>query len=67
MPFKQGLDQTKTKELSKALRDSMPKLKVSIQGQTLRVVSNSKDELQKAMSLIRSKDLDYPLQFTNFH
>lgn len=66
VPFKQGLDQAKSKELSKVLRDSIPKLKVSIQGQSLRVMSSSKDDLQKAISLIKSKDLDYPLQFTNF-
>jgi len=67
VPFIQGLDQTKTKEVSKLLRDFNPKLKVSIQGQTLRVVSGSKDDLQKAMQTVRSKDLAYPIQFTNFH
>jgi len=64
--FIQGLDQVKTKEISKLLRDFNSKLKVSIQGETLRVVSGSKDDLQKAMQMVRSKDLDYPIQFTNF-
>ncbi len=65
--FKKGLDQTKTKELGKIIRDELPKVKPLIQGETLRVTSSSKDDLQTAISLVRSKDLDYPIQFTNFH
>lgn len=66
VPFKQGLDQTKAKGVSKLIRDQFPKLKVSIQGETLRVMSSSRDDLQAAIKLVRSHDFDYPLQFTNF-
>jgi uncharacterized protein YajQ (UPF0234 family) len=66
VPFKQGLDQSKTKELSKLIREELPKLKSVIQGDTLRVSGPSKDDLQAAMALVRQQSLDYPVQFINF-
>jgi hypothetical protein len=67
LSFKQGLDGDKAKAISKLVREQLPKIKVIIQGPTLRVSSNSKDELQKVMTIVRAADLDYPVQFTNFH
>jgi uncharacterized protein YajQ (UPF0234 family) len=64
--FKQGLDQEKAKQLTKLIREQLPKVKTQIQGETVRVMSGSKDELQTVMQLLRQQDLDYPLNFTNF-
>ncbi len=64
--FKQGLDQDKAKQVTKLLRDQAPKIKATIQGDAVRVTSNSKDELQAAIALLKSQDFDFPLQFTNF-
>ena len=66
IPFVAGLDQDKAKMITKLLRDSLPKLKPQIQGETVRVISSSKDELQQAMQIIRSKDLDFPVAFNNY-
>jgi uncharacterized protein YajQ (UPF0234 family) len=66
VPFVQGLDQDKAKQLTKLIRDEYPKIKTQIQGDAVRVMSGSKDDLQKVMQLLRSKDLDYPLNFTNY-
>jgi cyclic-di-GMP-binding protein len=66
VPFKEGLDQTKAKDISKLIRDSFPKAKTQIQGDAVRVTSASKDDLQAVMQLLRTKDLDYPLAFTNY-
>jgi uncharacterized protein YajQ (UPF0234 family) len=66
VPFKQGLDQEKAKQLTKLIRDEFPKVKTQIQGDAVRVMSGSKDDLQAVMQLIRSKDLDYPVNFTNY-
>jgi uncharacterized protein YajQ (UPF0234 family) len=63
--FLSGLDQDKSKQLVKVIRDESPKAKTQIQGETVRVTSSSKDELQAVMQLLRTKDLDFPLQFTN--
>lgn len=66
VPFKQGLDQDKAKQLTKLIRESHPKVKTQIQGDAVRVMSGSKDDLQAVMQLVRGADLDYPLSFTNY-
>lgn len=66
VPFIQGLDQDKAKQLTKAIRDNYPKVKTQIQGDAVRVMSNSKDDLQAVMQLLRSQDLNFPLSFTNY-
>jgi len=66
VPFKQGLDQEKAKKLTSLLRERLPKVKTQIQGDAVRVTSNSKDDLQTAMQLLREQDYDFPLNFTNY-
>jgi uncharacterized protein YajQ (UPF0234 family) len=64
--FKQGLDQDKAKQITKLLREEFPKVKAQIQGDAVRVTSNSKDDLQGVMQLLKEKDFDFPLNFTNY-
>lgn len=67
VPFKKGLSQESAKQVTKIIRESYPKIRASVQGETIRVSSGSKDELQGAMQLLRTNQtLDIPLQFTNF-
>jgi len=66
VPFKHGLDQDKAKQITKLIRDEIPKAKAQVQGDAVRVTSTSKDELQGVMQLLRSKDFDFPLSFTNY-
>jgi uncharacterized protein YajQ (UPF0234 family) len=66
IPFKQGLSQDNAKSITKLLRDEAPKAKAQIQGDTVRVTSSSKDELQKIISLLSNTDFDFPLQFINY-
>ena len=66
VPFKQGLDQEKAKKLTALIREQSPKTKTQIQGDAVRVTSTSKDELQGIMQLIRERDLDFPINFTNY-
>jgi uncharacterized protein YajQ (UPF0234 family) len=66
VPFKRGLNQEKSKPITKLIQASLPKVKTQIQGEEIRVTSNSKDDLQAVMQLLRSQDFDYPLSFTNF-
>lgn len=66
VPFKQGLDQEKAKQITKLIRDDYPKVKAQIQGDEIRVTSGSKDDLQAVMQLIKSKDFDFPIIFTNY-
>jgi len=64
--FKRGLDQEKAKQITKLIRDHYPKAKTQIQGEEIRVTSQKKDELQAVMQLLKSKDFDFPISFTNF-
>lgn len=66
IPFKQGLDQDKAKKITKLLRDEFPKVKTQIQGDAVRVMSSSKDDLQAVMQLLRTQEFDFPLSFNNF-
>lgn len=66
VPFLQGLDQEKAKKITKLLREEFPKVKALIQGDVVRVNSGSKDDLQAVMQLIREKDFDFPVNFTNY-
>ena len=62
----QGIPQEKAKEISRAIKDQKLKANTSIQGDTLRVTSKSKDELQEVMTLLRGGDYGITLQFENF-
>ena len=66
VPFKDGLSQDDAKKLTKILKESHPKVKTQIQGASVRVTSNSKDELQAVMQTIRASDPDFPVVFTNY-
>lgn len=66
IPFKFGLDKDQTKQLNNILRSDFPKIKTQVIAESIRVSSSSKDELSKSINFLRSKDLEYPIQFTNF-
>ena len=68
--LRQGLNQDLAREITKLLRDRLPKLKTQIQGDAVRVTGKSKDELQAAIQLLRSAEKErnwpVPLQFVNY-
>lgn len=66
VPFKQGLSQENAKRITKLLKEVTPKAKTQIQGDTVRVTSGSKDELQQAIQALQNADFDFPLQFINY-
>ena len=66
VPIAQGIPDEKAKAMNKLLRQRFKKVKVQIQGDTLRVFSASKDELQAAMAALREEDWGVPLQFVNY-
>ena len=61
-----GIESEKAKAIVKHLKDAKLKVQASIQGDQVRVTGRSKDDLQKAISLIKEKDFGIPLQFTNY-
>ena len=66
VPFKQGLDQDKAKKITALIRDNVQKVKSQIQGDAVRVTSNSKDDLQTVMQLLKQQDFDFPVSFDNY-
>jgi hypothetical protein len=61
-----SLSQDQIKEINKLIRQGFPKSKPLIQGDTIRVTSKSKDELQGIMRLLKQEKTNLPLVFTNF-
>lgn len=61
------LDQESAKEVSRIIREKFPKVKPSIQGETIRATAKSRDELQEVITMLRTeKSIPLPLQFTNY-
>ncbi len=66
VPFIEGLSQDKAKQLTSMIRERFPKVKTQIQGESVRVSSASKDELQAVMTAVKAADLDFVTSFTNY-
>jgi uncharacterized protein YajQ (UPF0234 family) len=64
--LQQGIPVEKAKEIVRLVKDAKKKAQVSIQGDTVRVSSKDRDELQGIIALLRGKDLGLDLQFTNY-
>ncbi len=63
-----GLDQEIAKKISKELRNNIKKINVSINGDSLRVASKSKNDLQLAIGMLESFEETFkiPLQTNNY-
>jgi len=63
---KEGIEAEPAKKISQAIKDSKLKVQSSIQDAQVRVSGKNKDDLQKAMQLVRGIELNLELQFINF-
>jgi len=61
-----GIPEEKAKAMNKLIRKQFKRVRVVIQGDSLRVYAKSKDDLQAVMSLLRDEDFGQPLQFVNY-
>src|SRR6266508_2459548 len=64
--IEQGIESEKAKEIVRKIKDAKLKVQASIQSDQVRVTGRNKDELQKAIALVRESDFGIPLQFTNY-
>ena len=66
--LKQGIKQEIAKKISKNIRDQIKKVNVSINGETLRVSSKSKNDLQLVIKLLSDleESLNIPLKASNY-
>jgi uncharacterized protein YajQ (UPF0234 family) len=63
---RQGVDPNLARLLVRELKEKKPKLQVAIQGEEVRVSGKSRDELQAAITLLRSLKVEQPLQYINY-
>ncbi len=64
---KVGIDSDNAREINKLIREKGPKgVSSQTQGEQVRVTGKKRDDLQETMALLKSSDLDVPLQFENF-
>src|SRR6516165_3054377 len=64
--LQQGIPTEKAKEIVKLIKDAKKKAQASIQGDTVRVSSKDRDELQSIIAMLRGRDMGVELQFTNY-
>lgn len=62
----QGISDERAKALTKGIRDLKLKVQAQVQGPIVRVTGKKKDDLQTVIAHLRSLELDYPIQFTNY-
>ena len=63
----EGISQDNAKKVAKVIRDEGPKgIQAQIQGDQLRVSGKKKDDLQAVISLLKERDFEIALQFTNY-
>jgi len=62
-----GLTADLAREVARTIKDAkMKKVQAAIQGDTVRISSPSKDELQAAITLLKQQELGVELKFGNF-
>jgi uncharacterized protein YajQ (UPF0234 family) len=64
--LQQGISQELAKEINKQIRDSFPKARPQIQGDAIRVVAKSRDDLQGVISFLKGQDYPVALQYINY-
>ncbi len=66
--LKKGLDSDMAKRIQKIIREAFPKVQPRIQGDSLRVGSKSRDELQAIIQLLKEREdeIPVPLQYINY-
>jgi uncharacterized protein YajQ (UPF0234 family) len=63
---KEGIDAEPARKIIAGIKESKLRVTSSIQDAQVRVSGKNKDDLQKAISLVRGMDLDLELSFVNF-
>lgn len=64
--IQQGIPQDKGKEIVKFIKGAKVKVQAQIMDNQVRVSGKKKDDLQEVMELLRGKDFDMDMSFTNY-
>ena len=65
--IRQGIDADKARSIVKKIKTEGPKgVHVAVQGDSVRVASKKRDDLQAVIGMLRESDMGIPLQFENY-
>lgn len=64
--LKQGIGSDLAKKIVKLIKDKKLKVQAAINGDKVRVTGKKRDDLQEVIQMLRSENLEQPLQFDNF-
>lgn len=64
--FQQGIPTDTAKAIVAEIKKLKLKVQGSIQGDSVRVSGKNRDDLQKAIALVKGMELDLPVSFTNY-
>lgn len=65
--MKAGISSDKAREINRLIKEKGPKgVSSQTQGEQVRVTGKKRDDLQEVIALLKSSDVDLPLQYTNF-
>jgi cyclic-di-GMP-binding protein len=65
--IRQGIDDEKARAIVKRIKADGPKgVQAQVQGDTVRVFSKKRDDLQAVIAMLRDADFGIPLQFQNY-
>ena len=64
--LKEGISQDNAKKIIADIKKMKLKIQIKIQGEELRVDGKKKDDLQEAISAIKTIDIGLPIDFVNF-
>ena len=62
----QGIQKDQAKKIVDAIKNAKLKVSTQIQDEQIRVAGKSKDDLQKAIALVKALPMDFPVQFVNY-
>jgi uncharacterized protein YajQ (UPF0234 family) len=66
LTLQQGIPTDKAKEVVKAIKNSKIRVQASIQADQVRVTGKNRDDLQSVIQLLKGKEFNIELQFTNY-
>ena len=64
--LRQGIGADLARQLVRDIKDSKLKVQAAVQGGELRITGKKRDDLQAAIALLRTRQIEQPLQYVNF-
>ena len=66
LKIKQGLETETAKKITAVIKETKLKVQAQIQDRQVRVTGKNRDDLQAVMAVLRGKEFDVAIAFTNF-